>query len=526
MAQLNLKKTVSPKRVFTAEELKETHELHQMKAREWLFFQSIYEGIQSLLKYGFIERHERESVKNWNKRQANLFSFDYSQAIIDLFNFYQFKDPTTRKIPKKLSNDEQWQLFRDDANLYGDPLDEVMKEYSRKASIFGHMGVLVDKSSQTHETKAQEKAAEVYPYLCAYTPRSILDWKFEKDENNRPYLAYLKLLDENDQYRIWYPEQWEIWEIQPLEDEEKKKLSVDGKPTPEEKAVMIASSENPLEEIPFIWLYNIRSIRRFIGVSDIKSISYIDLSIIRNLSQGEEVIEYAAFPMMRKPMKETGKGDSKDDVVGTKAVLEFDPELGEDGKPDWLEAKTKDAVDSILEWIAKKVSEIYRASNAGGMAATEVQTQAKSGVALRTEFQLLNSHLVDKGLSLQKAEKRIMYFWLKWQDLEDLMKEVEINAPKSYDIDNLAEDLQNILTGRTIVKSKEFHIRLQKDVVRQMYPFLEEEEYNKIDKEIEKNTPDPVDILDAMDSMGDNSDENSNDDDDPLNKNKNSNNQE
>lgn len=504
------KKEVPSKYQFTAEELKAVNDLHALHDRQWLFFQSMYNGIPDLIKNDFLVRHERESEKNWLKRQNDFYSFDYSQAIIDLFNFYQFKDPTTRKVPDKLKNDVQWQSFNEDANLYGDNLDDTMKEYGRKSQIYGHIGILVDKSSQTFENKADEKAANVYPYLCMYTPRAILDWRIDKDDNNRPFLGYLKLLDDNDQYRIWYQDQWEIWEIQPVSAEEK--LKNQGKTTtPDEKAVMIASGINPLDEIPFFWLYNVKSLKRFIGTSDIKSISYIDLSIIRNLSQGEEVIEYAAFPMMRKPMKEVGSGESTDDTVGVKAVLEFDPEHPE-SKPDWLEARTKDAIDSVLEWIAKKVSEIYRSSNAGGMASTEIQTQAKSGVALRTEFQLLNSKLVDKGLSLQKAEKRMIRYWLMWQDLEDLNKDVEVNAPKSYDVDNLAQELEDILTSRTIVKSKEFHVRLQKDVVRKMYPYLEDEEYAIIDKEIEDNTPDPMDILDALNNTGnpdDNIDDNS-----------------
>lgn len=463
----NDKIQVQAKEVMTVEMLKVTHELYDTHINAWKLYRAAYDGIEALLKGDYIKKHVRESQANWEKRRANLFSFEYSRSVVDLFNFYQFKEPTKITTPDALKNDKQWEMFNDDANLYGDGFDEVFKNDNKKASIQGHMGLLVDKSSNTVNTKAEEIEQKVYPYICSFAPPAILDWQYDKDENNRPYLSYLKLQDEDDLYRVWYVDQWEVWEIQ----------QKDGK----EEAVLIASGLNPIGEIPFVWLYNIRSTKRFIGTSDIQAIARIDLSIIRNLSQGEEVVEYAAFPMLLKP-----KEENPDDTVGPKAVLEFDPDHP-DAKPSWLESMVNDAISAILTWIEKKVEEIYRSANIGGMAATEVQTQAKSGVAMRTEFQMLNSRLIDKGLMQQKARTRVIHFWLLWQQMGELEKEVLVEAPKSYDVDNLAQDLENLITGRSIVKSKEFNIRLQKSALRWFFPYLDEEEYAIMDKEIEEN---------------------------------------
>jgi hypothetical protein len=242
-------------------------------------------------------------------------------------------------------------------------------------------------------------------------------------------------------------------------------------------------------EIPFVWMYNLKSKLRNIGVSDIKDVAYIDGSIIRNLSEGEEVITYGAFPMLRTPMREKGlapsdKSDVKD--VGITALMEFDPEHPE-SKPDWMEAAVSEPIDAILAWMLRKVEEIYRSSNAGGMAGTEIQSQAKSGTALKAEFQLLNSKLVSKGANTEQSEKSIVRYWGMWQKMDEAqMEKVVIEYSRTYDIENLTQDLENALTAKTLVMSKTFRAQLQKNVARQMLPAAEPRLLDDIDKEIDE----------------------------------------
>jgi hypothetical protein len=66
-----------------------------------------------------------------------------------------------------------------------------------------------------------------------------------------------------------------------------------------------------------------------------------------------------------------------------------------------------------------------------------------------------------------------------------LEKDTNIERPRTYEIDNLAADLENALTSSTIVKSKKFIQTLQKMVARLMLPGLEENQWAEIDEEIE-----------------------------------------
>lgn len=474
-----------------AGELMETHALYNENLGEWTFLLAAYEGTRELIDLGYITRHERESEENWQRRESEAYGFGYTKSVVDLFNFYLFKKEVKRVVPDGIKNDPSWIAFQADCNLEGDKLDTFLTDSGKQASICGHVGVLVDKPSKNLENKQQEKEAGIYPYVALYYPDAILDWRFDKDENDRPYLSYLKLRDDPDgdtskrarhEYRLWYTDHFEVWET-PDVDETQKPEDMD--------AELKYFGENPLSKIPFVWLYNMRSRRKPIGVGDVHEVSRIDVSIIRNLSEGEEVIYYAAFPMMRKPGKAgggpTGDGASPpdtDDETGVTAVLEFDPNHPE-SKPDWLDSSVSEPIDAILKWIERKVAEIYRAVNAGGMASMEVSTVAKSGTALQAEFQLLNAHLVKKAINLEKAEDAIDHYWLMWEGKEKYEEGIENTRERTYDVENLHADLENALTAKTIVHSETFRQKIEKRVARQMLPSAEDEDLKVIDKEIE-----------------------------------------
>ena len=467
-------------------DLQEVHPNYEANVDEWRFLMAAYEGTRRLVDAGYLYRNERESNSNWERRCREAVGFDYTKSIVDLFNFYLFKKPVKRDMAG-LKTDKSWANFYKDCNLYGDSFDDFLTEQGRYASIEGFVGILVDRPSVQYENKAEELAAGIYAYVAAYFPTRILDWEYERDKNNRPYLSYLKLLDDDGQYRLWWPGLWERWELP-----EDAVIQAPGNSGDVIKnnlaAVLVEKGEYGLSSIPFVWLQNLKTRVRPIGMSDVHEVARLDVSILRNLSQGEEVISYTAFPMMLKPMREIKPDGNaaavQNDDVGAQAILEYDPEHPE-SKPEWLGSASREPIDAILEWISRKVEEIYRVVNAGGMASTEISTDAKSGSALKVEFQLLNSALVRKAKNLEKAERDIIHYWLAWEKQEKLETKITIQRERSYDIEDLAGDLENVLTASIIVKSKKFNDEMQKKVVRQMMPAAENEALREIDEEIE-----------------------------------------
>ena len=485
---------IIPASALLVKDLRATALEYANNLMEYYFLMAAYEGVRSLVELGVIKQHERESDSNYIRRITELFGFDYTRSIVDLFTFYLFKKPGTQHLPEGLTNLPEWQAFVQDCNLHGDSLEEFLPDQTRYAAIYGLVGFLVDKPRGDAQTLADERRAGSYPYISAYHPTAILDWTWLKDEvSQRPYLGYLKLLDDDGTYHLWWRDRWEIW-AEP--DDTDNASAVQG----EIEAVLVASGDNPLGEIPFVWLYNLRSRIKGVGVSDVHEVARIDLSIIRDMSQISEITSYAAFPMMRKPM--IIPGEEVQDDVGPTAILEFNPELGMAGKPDWLRAEVTGPVQAILNVIAKKVAEIYRATNAGGLTATETSNAAKSGMALQAEFQFLNANIVRKAVNLEKAENNIIRFWLKWIRLENLIKETRFERPRNYDVQNLAADLENMMTAKTIVPSVTFKQEMSKTTARAMLPGADDKLLQIIDKEIE-DTPEAPPSLPPMGSQFD-----------------------
>lgn len=475
--------------LVTIGELNQTSSLYKKNKEEWKRYDAAFQGIKAIIDRGYIEKHERELDDEYQRRIKELYGFGYSSSVVRILNFFLFKKPPQRKI-ESLNKEQQWGMFWEDCDLKGNDWDTLLRNtIMLYSSILGHMGILIDKSPIEYPSIQQEKINNVYPYIAVYYPLSILDWEFKKDENNRPYLAYVKLLDDDGQYRLWSTEKWAVYRIP-----EEKTADTD-------TAELVASGVNKLKFIPFFWHYNMRSKNRGIGISDLNEIARLDISIIKNASQLEEIINYAAFPMMIKPRRDANPKEvstqQQVDEVSVKSVLEYDPEYPE-SKPDWLTPEVEEAVKAILDTINFKVSEIYRTANIGGLASTEVQTQAKSGVALQTEFQMLNSEIISKAINLEKTENKIAEYWLKWQKLWDRLKDqYSFGRPRTYDIENLAADLENAITAKSVVISKTFNSLLQKRTARQILPTISETDLDTVDKEIDESVdrmeePDPL----------------------------------
>jgi hypothetical protein len=485
-----------------------THELYNENEEEWQMLLAVYEGIKQIKAQGYITRHEREPLAAYTRRMEELYGLGYTKSIIDIFHFYLFKKEPVREL-KKLRDDALWAMFFLDADLYGNSFNTTIMDISLYAAVEGHMGVLVDMPKSQSLNRAQQIKNEVYPYIARYFPRAILDWLWGKDQFGKPELQMVKLLDDNGQYRIWTKESWEVWEL-PKDDK-----GAFTKSNEDANAIFIDGGKNEIGVVPFLWHYNQRSKDLGVGVSDVAEIARIDLSIIRNLSQIEEVVNFAAFPMMLKPKmaadpKKTNVSQAEDEV-SVQAVQEFDPEFPE-AAPKWMETQVAEPIASIIEFIKKKIEEIYRSSNAGGMAQTEISTQAKSGTALKSEFQLLNSKLVGKAINLEKTENKITELWLLWENKLPLLDDIKLSRERTFDIENLAADLENAVVAKTVVVSKTFDTLLQKNVARQVLPTATEEEIAEIDQEIETNAKDPADEPNPQDGIDPKIDDNLNGD--------------
>jgi aminopeptidase C len=203
--------------------------------------------------------------------------------------------------------------------------------------------------------------------------------------------------------------------------------------------------------------------------------------------QIEEIVDLAAFPIMRRPMKRQGE-EGQEDRVGPSAVQEFDPSLGEAGKPDWMRAEVSDPIKAILDTIVWKIAQIYR--NATLSEAVAERKTGESGYALSIRRDLLNAALVAKAKYLAEAEERIAYFWCRWIGKDEWVKDIKIERPKRFSVEQLKLDLENAVLGKSVIHSETFSKELQKKLAREMMGTgIDDKKYSEIDEEIEVYEP-------------------------------------
>lgn len=470
--------------VPSVKDLKATHASYDKNIANWQYLDLAYNGGKDFIEKAIGDRNPRESQANFEDRRDGAYNWNYCKSIVDLFNFYLTEKPPVRDLKKTpLKDNVQWEMFKKDVDHNGTDLDVFMNEAHKLASAIGAVGILVTKPRSTAVSVKEEIDNRVYPYLSLYSLENILDWKFDRDpKSGRKRLCYLKLLEEDDQYLVWTLADWKIYKIENVNSQEMVRLVDQG------------TLPAHLDEIPFTWMTNTKDITRpQIGVSDIVDISKINASLVRNASSGEEIIKWAGFVMLRMPYgADAGGNDDEDEqgdgevAVGDKSVLQFDPEFGENGKPDWMESEILEPIEAILKWMDRKIDEVFRVAHLSGVhGQRKSNNEVASGLALRYEFQQLVAVLSKKSDSLSEAERNIVRFWMKWQNLSYDEAAVTIKRTKDFSIDDLSISLKNLRDGMKTVVSAKFRIAAQKATARKVMPDISQADQSEIDDEID-----------------------------------------
>ena len=135
-----------------------------------------------------------------------------------------------------------------------------------------------------------------------------------------------------------------------------------------------------------------------------------------------------------------------------------------------------------MNTIRMKVDAINRITHMGSVRATE--KTINSGIALQTEFQLLNARLSEKADLLENAEEQIWSIFAKWQDK---VFDGEIDYPDTFDLRDYAADLQFLqLAKASGVKSETFAKEIDKQIAKAVVD--EDDAINQINTEIDSSS--------------------------------------
>lgn len=393
----------------------------------WQFLLESYMGGEEYRTGAHLTRYTLETDGDYAARLRATPLDNHCKSVISVYISFLFREEPKRELAN-LEYDPMVQDFLKDADLDGRSFNSFMKEVSIWSSVFGHCWILMTKPSVAAETLADQLAAGVRPYVNLLTPLVVNDWKYERQPNGRYDLSYFKYIEDVNgdviTVREWTPEFIRTWIV----DNQKK------------HAELVLEEINELGKIPAVLAYNQRSQVRTIGISDISDIADQQRAIYNELSEVEQSIRLEGHPsLVTTPDTQVG--------AGAGAMIQMPDNLDPGLKPYVLNADAT-PINMIYESIRARVESIDRMANTGGVRATESRTM--SGVAMETEFQLLNAKLSEKADNLELAEEQI---WNLWCDYQGISADFEIEYPGSFNIRDTNREFTDLQVAKSAATS-------------------------------------------------------------------------
>ena len=444
---------------YTREQALDTHKDYKENVNHWEYFIRSYNGGFDYQVGQYLNRYNLELDNEFNQRLLNTPCDNHCKNIIQIYSSFLFRVKPTREFGD-MDNEASLGNFLQDTDLEGNDFDSVIKQAQNYSAIYGHCFLILDKPKVTTNTKADELAQDIRPYLSIVTPENVLDWNYTREVNGKYSLDYLKVREEVDKdggsyIRLWFPDRIDTIYLASQGTEPK----------------LIDTADNQIGKIPAVVLYNSKSHKRGIGQSDLTDIADLQKSIYNEFSEIEQLIRLTNHPSLVKT-------PSVNASAGAGAIIEMPEEIEPNLKPYLLQPSGSN-LQSIMDSITKKVDAINRIAHTGAVRTTK--TQVSSGIALQTEFELLNARLSEKADNLQLAEEQLFKLYALFQNTEF---NGEINYPNSFNIRDYASDLVYYQQAKSInIGSPTFNKEVDKEIARAVID--DDEKLNDIFEEID-----------------------------------------
>jgi hypothetical protein len=364
-----------------------------------------------------------ETEGEYTARLHNTPLDNHCSSVISTYMSFLFREEPDRDF-------ESWQGqadledFLKDADMEGRSFNTFMKQASVWSSVFGHAWVLVTKPYMGADTLGQEQAMGIRPYVNLVSPLVCSDWRWERQPNGRYELSYFKyveeVIDKVTVIKEWTKDSIKTW----IMDDYKKEASLE------------LEEINQLGMIPAVLVYNQRGITKDIGVSDITDIADLQRQIYNLTSENEQAIRLDGHPsLVVPPTAQLGSGAG--------AIIQLQEGSDPGLNPYYLESGGT-SVGNIHTSIEKLIEAIDRISFTGGVRSTVTKTM--SGVAMETEFQLLNAKLSEKADQMEQAEEQIWKLFGVYQGREWTG---EVEYPDSFSIRDTQREFLQLAQARS-----------------------------------------------------------------------------
>lgn len=375
-----------------------THKDYDNYIDQYRFLKRSYLGGNEYKQGQYLTKYQYESDSEYFNRLDQSAVDNHCRSVCHIYNSFLYRQEPKRDFGW-LQNTPEMENFLKDCDLEGRSWDSFMREANLQSSIYGHCVVLVDRPEMQVGTRAEELAQDIRPYVTIYTPENVLDWKFIRQPNGHYELEMVKFLEEDD--RMWeqsaefYVRTWT-----------KDKITLEAFNTDEKQNLQLVNERpNTLGKVPAVWVYANRGPIRGIGVSDINDIAQSQRFLHSLNSEAEQLIRLTNHPSLVKT-------NSVQASAGAGAIITMPEELDGNLKPFLLQPSGGN-LQAILETMENTVKSIDRMAHLGAIRA--VETRQMSGLAMQSEYMLLDAKLSEKAKNLELSEENIFRLFGLWQ---------------------------------------------------------------------------------------------------------------
>lgn len=397
--------------------------LHNTYRDRWQFYLESYMGGEEYRQAGHLVKYQLETEREYQERLRSTPLDNHCKSVISTYISFLFRKEPDRDLEQLEYADPMLPSFLEDADLEGRSLDNFMKEVAIWANVFGHCWIIVTKPSIGAVTMADELASGVRPYVNLVTPLTVIDWQWKRSPTGYYELVYLKYVEESSEKLATYKE-WTKETITTTVVNHDQKIV-------QEELIEV----NGLGIIPAVQAYASRSPVRGIGVSAISDIADQQRAIYNEYSEVEQLVRLQNHPaLVKTPDVEAS--------AGAGAIISMPDNLDPGLKPYLLEP-AGNGLSSIYASIANRIASIDKMANTGAVRATE--SRSMSGVAMRTEFELLNAKLSEIASNIELAEEQMWQFYSMYQGTT---WEGTIEYPGSFNIQDDQAEFAKLLTAK------------------------------------------------------------------------------
>jgi len=424
------------------------HPLYEAYLERWHYYRASYLGgfdyrnasLGMLRKYLF----EDDTPGDQYQQRLEYTALDnMTKLTVDTYRSFLWRAKPTRTFGY-LQDDIVIRRFIEDVDFSGKDLDDFMKEANDLATVYGHVWILCTKGQGDGIlTKEQEIEQDIRPYLKVFSPEAVEDWKYQTMPNGAEKLTYVKtrehIADDTFKYIQWTNDAIYVSYVE------------------DDKVIGTEQYPNTIGEVPFIVHYANTTDQKGLGHSDIGDVAKIQQAVMNLLSESEQSIRISGHPTLVK----TGDVGAS---AGAGAIINLDNTMDPNLRPYLLEPSGSN-VDSIINMITVHVEAFLRTTHLGAIMAAR-GLSAKSGVALATEFEMLNTRLADKAAKMEATEWNIWNFFWKWSNQQP-DEDFNIVYHKTFDLRDEHADLTLLERAKNLALSSDtFNKEVEKQIAK------------------------------------------------------------